>query len=152
MWRDILPALAVFSVFLPIVMPVAAMNTFRELEYDESVFANAQQIKNMLAQIGVALGITLATLGQQWWTTAHYAVLNERVASNDPIYLEIFQKLQESLTNMTGAVPAAQMATAQVAQLLAREAALLAHIDYFRLIAVLGLTGVLVTLIQRVFR
>ncbi|RDJ97803.1 MFS transporter [Paraburkholderia lacunae] len=152
MWRDILPALAIYSVFLPIVMPVAAMNTFRELEYDESVFANAQQMKNMLAQIGIALGITLATLGQQWRTTAHYAVLNERVASNDPIYVEIFQKLQESLTNVTGAVPAAQMATAEVAQLLARESALLAHIDYFGLVAVLGLAGVLVTLIQRVFR
>ncbi|RQR40234.1 MFS transporter [Burkholderia sp. Bp9143] len=152
MWRDILPALAIYSLFIPIVMPVAAVSTFRELDYDASVFANAQQMKNMLAQIGVALGITLATLGQQWRTTAHYAVLNERVASNDPIYVEIFQKLQESLATVTDAAPAAQMATAQVAQLLARESALLAHIDYFRLVAVLGLAGVLVTLIQRVFR
>lgn len=51
-------------------------------------------MKNMLAQNGVAMGITLATLGQQWRTTVHYAVLNERVASNDPIYLEMFHKLQ----------------------------------------------------------
>jgi MFS family permease len=152
MWHDILPALAIYSVFLPIVLPVAAMNTFRELEYDESVFANAQQMKSMLAQIGVALGITLATLGQQRWTAAHYATLNARVASNDPNFVEIFQKLQQSLTDVTGAVPAAQMATAQIAQLLAREAALLAHIDYFQLVAMLGLAGVLVTLIQRVFR
>jgi len=67
---------------------------FRGLENDESVFENAQQMKNMLAQNGVAMGITLATLGQQWRTTVHYAVLNERVASNDPIYLEMFHKLQ----------------------------------------------------------
>lgn len=152
MWRDILPAIAVYSIFLPIVMPVAAMNTFRELEFDESVFSNAQQMKNMLAQIGVAVGITLATLGQQWRMTAHYAVLNERVASNDPAYVALFQKIQESLANTVGAGPAAQMATAQIAQMLSRESALLAHIDYFSLVAVLGLAGVVVTLVQRVFR
>lgn len=152
MWRDILPALAIYSIFPLVVMPVAAMNTFRELEYDESVFANAQQMKNMLAQIGVALGITLATLGQQWRTTAHYAVLNERVASGEPIFVETFQKLQDALIQATGAAQAAQMATAQVAQMLARESALLAHIDYFGLVAVLGLAGVVVTLVQRVFR
>jgi len=152
MWRDILPALAIYSVFPLLVMPVAAMNTFRGLENDESVFANAQQMKNMLAQIGVAMGVTLATLGQQWRTTVHYAVLNERVASNDPIYLEMFHKLQESLTNVTGAAQAAQMATAQIAQMLGKESALLAQIDYFGLVAVLGLAGVLVTVVQRVFR
>lgn len=150
--RDILPALAIYSMFPLLVMPVAAMNTFRGLENDESIFANAQQVKNMLAQIGVALGVTLATLGQQWRTTAHYAVLNERVSSNNPIYMEIFQKLQEPLSNVTGSAQAAQMATAQIAQMLAHESALLAHIDYFRLVAVLGVAGVLVTLVQRVFR
>ncbi len=66
--------------------------------------------------------------------------------------METFQKQQESLANVTGAPQAAQMAAAQVAQLLARESTLPAHIDYFGLAAVLGFAEVLVTLIQRVFR
>ena len=152
MWHDILPALAIYSVFPLLVMPVTAMITFRGLENDESVFANAQQVKNMLSQVGVAAGVTLATLGQQWRTTVHYAVLNERVAANEPVYREMALKLQDSLAQVAGAAQAAQMATAQIGQLLARESALLAHLDYFALIAVLGLAGVLVTSIQKVFR
>lgn len=152
MWHDILPALATYSVFPLLVIPVTAMITFRGLEDDESVFANAQQVKNMLAQVAVAAGITLATLGQQWRTTVHYAVLNERVAASEPVYRELALRLQESLTQVAGAEQAAQMATGQIAQLLARESALLAHLDYFALIAVLGLAGVLVTSIQKVFR
>ena len=98
------------------------------------------------------LGVTLATLGQQWRATAHDAVFNERVASGASIYGETFQKRQELLANVTGAPQAAQMTAAQAAQLLARESALLAHVDYFGLAAVLGFAEVLVTLIQRVFR
>ncbi|CAG9183275.1 hypothetical protein LMG23992_04947 [Cupriavidus laharis] len=74
------------------------------------------------------------------------------VAFGDPVRVETLQKLQESLTNVAGAAQAAQMATAEVARMVARESALLAHIDYFGLVAMLGLAGVAVTLIQRVFR
>jgi hypothetical protein len=59
---------------------------------------------------------------------------------------------QASLTEVVGAAPAAQMEMAQVAQSRARESALLAHTDYFGLLAGHGLEGVLITLIQRVFR
>lgn len=47
LWRHVLPALALNSVFLLTVLPVSAMQTFRGVEHDESVFSHAQQLKNM---------------------------------------------------------------------------------------------------------
>lgn len=152
LWLDVLPALAMNSVFLLTVMPVTAMQTFRQMEDDESVFSNAQQVKNMLGQAGIALGITLATLGQQWRTTVHYGLLNAQVNPDDPIYAATIQRLQDALTSTVGASQAAAMATAQVAQMLAQQSSMLANIDHFRLIAVLGVLGALVTLVQKIFR
>lgn len=149
---DVLPALAMYSVFVLTVLPVTAMQTFREMEDNESVFSNAQQVKSMLSQAGIALGITLATLGQQWRTTVHYGLLNAQMNPDNPIYAATIQHLQEALTSTLGAGQATVVATAQVAQMLAQQSAMLANIDHFRLIAVLGCLGVLVTLVQRVFR
>lgn len=149
---DVLPALALNGLFLQMVLPVTAMQTFRQMEDDETVFANAQQVKSMLAQAGIALGITLATLGQQWRTTVHYGWLNAQVNPDNPIYAATIQRLQDPLNSIVGSGQAAALATAQVAQMLAQQSSMLANIDHFRLIAVLGILGVLVTLVQRVFR
>jgi MFS transporter, DHA2 family, multidrug resistance protein len=152
LWFDILPALAFNSVFLMTVMPTTAMQTFRGLEKDEALFSNAQQIKNMLAQAGVALGITLATLGQQWRTAVHYSTLNAQINPANPIFAATLRHLQETLTAAVGPVQAARIATAQVAQMLYQQSSMLANIDHFTVIAALGTLGVLVTLVQRVFR
>ena len=152
LWFDILPALACNSIFLLTVMPVSAMQTFREQESDESVFSNAQQIKNMLAQAGIAVGITLATLGQQWRTAVHYGVLNAQINPGNPVYTSTIQHLQQALTPSVGPLQAAQIATTRVAQLLAQQASMLANIDHFTLIALIGVLGIAVTLTQRVFR
>jgi hypothetical protein len=152
LWLDVLPALAMNSVFLLTVLPVTAMQTFREMDADESVFSNAQQVKSMLSQAGVALGITLATLGQQWRTTVHYGLLNAQMDRDNPLYAATVQQLQDALTRSVGEGQAAAVATAQVAQMLAQQSVMLANIDHFKLIAVLGGLGVLVTLVQKVFR
>ena len=152
LWRDVLPALALYSVFLLTVLPVAAMQTFREMEQDESAFANAQQMKNILAQAGIALGITLVTLGQQWRTAVHYAVLNNRVSTGNPAYEAVFNHLRDGLVQIVGPIHATPMAIARIAQMLAQQAAMLANLDHFVLIAALGALGVVVTLLQRVFR
>lgn len=47
LWLHVLPALAFNSIFLLTVLPVTAMQTFREMEQDERLFSNAQQLKNM---------------------------------------------------------------------------------------------------------
>jgi hypothetical protein len=152
LWRDVLPALAFYSVFLLTVLPVAAMQSFRQMDQDESAFSNAQQMKNMLAQAGIALGITLATLGQQWRTAVHYAVLDNRIRQGDPAYEALFEQLREGLAHVVGPAQAAPLAMARVAQMLAQQSSMLANIDHFTLVAALGLLGVAVTLVQRVFR
>jgi MFS family permease len=151
-WLHILPALACYNVFLLTVLPITAMQAFRQMEGDETLFSNAQQVKNMLAQGGIALGITLATLGQQWRTTVHYNVLNAQVAPDNPAYLDTIHHLQAALAGSVGPAQAAQIAVARVTQALAQQSALLANIDHFMLIAALGLLGIVVTLVQRVFR
>ncbi len=151
-WLHILPALACYNVFLLTVLPIVAMQAFREMEADETLFSNAQQVKNMLAQAGIALGIAMATLGQQWRTTVHYNALNAQVTPDNPVYLATIQHLQGALAASVGPTEAAQIAVARVAQLLAQQSALLANTDHFMLIAVLGVLGIVVTLLQRVFR
>jgi hypothetical protein len=146
-WSDILPALTCNGVFL-----MTAMQTFRGLEPDEVFFANAQQLKNMLGQACVALGITLGMLGQQWRAAEHYATLGARVNPANPAFAATLQRLQEALTPSMGPAQAARIATAQLAQMLSQQSALLANIDHFLIIAALALLGVLVTLVQRVLR
>lgn len=152
LWRDVLPALALYSVFLLSVLPVAAMQSFRQVEQDEPAFSNAQQLKNMLAQAGIALGVSLATLGQQWRSAVHYAVLDNRVSQGDPTYQAVFEHLRDGLALVVGPDQAAPQASARIAQMLAQQSALLANIDHFLIIAALGVLGVAVTLVQRVFR
>jgi MFS family permease len=137
-WLHILPALACYNVFLLTVLPIVAMQAFREMEADETLFSNAQQVKNMLAQAGIALGISAATLGQQWRTTVHYNVLNAQVTPDNPVYLATIHHLQDALAGSVGPTQAAQIAMARVAQLLAQQSAMLANIDHFMLIAALG--------------
>lgn len=151
-WLHILPALACYNVFLLTMLPVAAMQTFRQMEGDETLFSNAQQVKNMLAQAGIALGIMMATLGQQWRTTVHYNALNAQITPDNPVFAQTIQHVQAALGASIGPAEAGQVAVAHVAQLLAQQAALLANVDHFILIATLGVSGIVVTLLQRVFR
>jgi MFS family permease len=152
LWYDVLPALALNSIFLLTVLPVTAMQTFRETEYDESVFSNAQQLKNMLAQAGIALGVTLATLGQQWRATVHYATLNTNIHPGNSAFNAMFDQICNTLTPAIGPIDAAHIAMARIAQLLAQQASMLANMEYFAVIAVLGVLGVIVTMMQRVLR
>jgi hypothetical protein len=79
-------------------------------------------------------------------------VLNAHVTPDNPIYLATIRHIEDALVGRVGPVEAAQIAVARVAGLLAQQSALLANIDHFMLIAVLGLLGIVVTLLQRVFR
>ena len=151
-WLHVLPALACYNIFLMTVLPITAMQAFREMESDETLFSNAQQVKNMLAQAGIALGISLATLGQQWRTAVHYGVLNVQVTADSAVYRATIRHLQDALTGSIGAGQAARVAVARVAQMLGQQSAMLANIDHFELIAALGVLGIAVTLLQRIFR
>ncbi|MGH8261090.1 MAG: MFS transporter, partial [Steroidobacteraceae bacterium] len=100
----------------------------------------------------IALGITLATLGQQWRAAAHYAVLDARVSQGDPRFTMAFDRLHEALSHVVGSAHAAPIATGLIARLLFQQSSMLANIDHFACIAILGVAGIAVTLVQKVFR
>jgi len=152
LWRDVLPALAFNSIFLLTVLPITAMQTFRELDRSEAAFANAQQLKNIVAQIGIALGISLATIGQQWRAAVHADALTANLDPGNPAFAATVQPMQDMLSASLPAGQAMQVAIAQVAQLMTEQASLLANLDHFTVVAVLGTLGIAVTSVQRIFR
>ena len=79
-------------------------------------------------------------------------MLDAQVTPDNPIYLATIHHLQDALAGSVGPTQAAQIAVARVGQALAQQSALLANIDHFMLIAAFGLLGIVVTLVQRVFR
>jgi len=152
LWTDVLPALACYGVFIMMLMPTTAMQTFTGLTGDPAVFAHAQQVKNMLAQVGQALGIMLATVGQQWFTSRHYTVLQTGIATGNAHFDAVMAQLSAHFAAVAGPGQAQQLATARIAQLLNEQAVLLASLDHFRVVAGVALAAAAVSLVQRVFR
>lgn len=151
LWSDILPALAGNGLFLMLVMATTAIQTFRDVQHNEAVLSNAQQLKNMVAQFGMALGISLATIILQWRTTEHYGVLNSRFNGGDITYVHLTQQLSDSLAASNGQ-QALPLAIAQLAQQLNQQATLLACLDFFYGIAWVGALGALVMAVQRLMK
>jgi hypothetical protein len=147
---QVLPALALNGAFIMLLMSTTAMQTFRDLQHHEGVMTNAQQLKNMVGQLGAAVGVALATLLLQWRTTEHYAMLNNRFHSAMPAYSDATQALAQALAPHSAAVQAPSAVLAQLAQQLSQQATLLACLDYFALVAVIGLVGACVMALQRV--
>ncbi|WP_257993373.1 MFS transporter [Cupriavidus pauculus] len=152
LWSHVLPALALYGVFIMTLIPVTAMQTFNAVAADESVFSHAQQTKNMLGQLGTALGVTIATVGQQWLTTLHYSTLHGSIHPGSPQYQETQARYAAALSMSMDPVRAAEFATAQIAQVLAQQSALLANIDHFRALAIIAAAAIGVSLVQKVIR
>jgi hypothetical protein len=134
-----------------LVLATTAMHTFREVQHHETVFSHAQQVKNMLAQFGSSLGIALATAGLQARIAAHYTALNGRFVAGDPAYGEALHTLTESLAQQGAAQPAV-IASASLAQTLGQQATLLAGLDYFWVVGLVGIIGAAIMVGQRVLK
>jgi len=152
LWHDVLPALACNGVFLMLVMATTATQTFRDVQHHEAVFSHAQQLKNMTAQFGTAVGLAAATLMLQWRSTAHYGVLNNRFVLGDPAYTQSLHDLTQVLTTRGGGAQSESMAMTYLAQLLGQQATLLACLDYFSVIAMIGAVGALAMFCQRLMK
>jgi MFS family permease len=152
LWGDVLPALALYGIFIMTLIPVTAMQTFNGVAHDESVFSHAQQTKNMLGQLGLALGVTIATVGQQWLTTLHYSTLHTAINAGSPQFQEAHARYAAAFSASMEPMRAAELATAQIAQVLAQQSALLASLDHFRALAAVAVIAIAVSLIQKVIR
>ncbi len=149
LWTDVWPGIALFGAFITPVMVTTALHSFMDLQGDEVAFANGQQLKNMLSQFGVALGIALAALGQQWRGSVHLSALVERFHAEDPVFSGLAAQLSGQFAASYGQqAPMAAIAT--LAQQLNQQAILLSSFDYFGFLVAVGLAGVLLMLAQRV--
>ncbi|EDF4476590.1 MFS transporter [Salmonella enterica subsp. enterica serovar Typhimurium] len=149
---DVLPALLCNGVFIMLVMATTAVHTFREVQHNETVFSHAQQVKNMIAQFFMALGITFATLLMQWRTTVHYGILNTGIEKNSSLYTSTLNAVSKLYEHHFSAGKSQSLAFSWIAQTVKQQATLLASMDYFTVITVTGIIGMLVMLKQNLMK
>jgi MFS family permease len=151
LWADVWPGIAIFGAFITPVMVTTALHSFMDLQGDEAAFANGQQLKNMLSQFGVSLGIACSALGLQWRTSEHLAVLVQRFSPGDAVFNEVAGQLATQFDTSHG-TQAASVAIATLAQQVNQQAVLLSALDYFGFLVVLGVLGALLMVTQRVLK
>jgi len=151
LWKDVWPGIALFGAFITPVMVTTALHSFMDLMGDEVAFSNGQQIKNMLSQFGVAMGVAGATLGLQWRNSEHLSVLVERFNPDGAIFRSVAGQLDTQFAASHGA-QAAQVAVATLAQQVNQQVILLSSFDYFTFLAAFGLAGAALMVVQRVLK
>lgn len=152
LWHGVLPAIVAFGLFIILVMAMTAIHTFTDLASDEEAFAHGQQVKNMLSQFGLGLGIASATLGLQWRTASHYATLNGRFTPENAEFSAMLSSLHSHLAPSQGDTVAAQQALAHLAVLLNQQATLLASLDYFYFVMCMALACTILMWFQKTLR
>jgi MFS family permease len=152
MWSNILPALVLNGCFVMLVLATAAMQTFRDVTHNDTLFAHAYQIKSMMGQIAMAMGTTIATLFLQWRTTTQYNNLNGHFSSADPLYLEQIQDLTHALAPQVGESHAGQMAVSMLAQNLHQQSTLVASMEYFWAVIAVASLALVVSMTQKAFK
>ena len=113
-----LPALFCNSAFVIAVLSTTAVQTFRDVQKDETVFSHANQVKNVLAQFAVAAGTSIAILSVQWRTNLHYGRVDESLASTNLALQDALRSLAQHYGATNDPQSALQMATATVRNLL----------------------------------
>jgi MFS family permease len=151
LWTDVWPGIALFGCFITPVMVTTALHSFMDLQGDEVAFANGQQLKNMMSQFGVATGVAGAALCLQWRGGEHLAVLVERFNSGDAAFSGLSAQLSGQFAASHGA-QSASVALGTLAQQLNQQAVLLSSLDYFGFLAVAGLLGAALMVVQRVLK
>jgi DHA2 family multidrug resistance protein len=152
MWTNILPALFLNGCFVMFLLATAATQTFKDVGHDDALFTNAQQLKNMAGQIATASGTALATIFMQWRSTVQYDALNVRLHPDNPVYAQYVQQLSHFFARSYEVSVAARMAVAEIGQTISQQATMVASIEYFSMIAVIGIAGLIFSLVQKVFR
>ncbi|AMM26381.1 MFS transporter [Variovorax sp. PAMC 28711] len=138
-FESALPALMCNGAFIILALATTAMQTFQTVQQDERVFSHANQVKNMLAQFGVAAGMALATLCMQWRSSVRFTHLSESLSPSNTAFQEMLDRLTRHFAATADPVAAPRMALAQLAQMVSQEATLMAVLDYFSVITVLAL-------------
>jgi hypothetical protein len=150
---DLLPraaiAIAFHSVFVMLVLATTAIQTFKDVQHNETAFSHANQVKNMLAQFGTAFGVSGANLVLQWRSTLHYAHLTESITAGNQALEPILATLTQAFEAAGTQQLAGRMAFAHLSQQITREATILAGQDFFLLVAIVAAIGLAVAVAGR---
>lgn len=87
-WRSVAPWIGLFGTFVILAMATTALHSFTDFQRDNVLFSNAQQLKNMLGQVGTALGAGCAGVLLQDRGALHGARLAERASVGGAVLLE----------------------------------------------------------------
>jgi predicted MFS family arabinose efflux permease len=150
--RSVVPALLCNAAFVIVVLATTATQTFQKLEQDDATFTHANQVKNMLAQFGIAAGIALATLCMQWRSTVRYARLAESLSPSSPGMQQALDPLIGFFAATHGPEAAPRMALARIGELVMQEATLMAALDYFFVIFLLAAACMALVALSAVLR
>lgn len=131
-YTSVLPALLFNGGFIILTFATAAMQSFRHLLSRDHLFSHGYQLKAILAQLAIAFGISLATLLIQWRSTVQYDHIAIRIQEGSPAYTDHVATLAAAYASQGAGSASMSMALASIGQEVARQATLLASIEYFR--------------------
>lgn len=147
-----MPALLCNGAFVIVVLATTAMQTFQTLQRDEATFSNANQVKNMLGQFGVAAGTALATLCMQWRSSVHFERLNESLSPSNPAVQQALEQMTRHFSGTQAAFDAPRLAMAQLGLQATQEATFMAALDYFHGVALVAAACLSLVLFGRLVR
>jgi hypothetical protein len=135
-WSGAVPALFCNSAFVILVLATTAMQTFQTVQHNDATFSHANQVKNMLAQFGVAAGMTLATLCLQWRGSLHYTRIRETLSASNITAQQTLDRLTQYYASAQDPILAPRLAMAHLGEMVAQEASFGASLDYFVVVAI----------------
>ena len=131
----IISGFALGFVFVPLT--TLTMGTLSNSE-----IGNASGIYNLMRNTGGSLGIAMMTTFLARGSQQHQAALMPNVNEYNPAFQQMFEQIKHSMMAHTDAVTATQQAYQVIYGLVVRQAAVLAYIDNFWLMAILCFLGV----------
>ncbi|MGJ7510820.1 MFS transporter [Variovorax sp. GT1P44] len=150
--HSVVPALLCNGAFVIVVLATTAMQTFQTLQRDDTTFSHANQVKNILAQFGVAAGTALATLCMQWRSTVRYTRLGESLSPSNPAVQQTLDLLTRHFAATHDATEASRLALAQLGWQTAQEATFMAALDYFHMVMLVAAACLALVLLVKVVR
>jgi DHA2 family multidrug resistance protein len=132
------------NIIIPMLISGVAMGfvfvpltTLSMATLPQDQIGNASGIYNLMrntgGSIGIAIMTTLLARGQQ----VHQAVLTANVDEYNPAFQQTFAKIKAGLMAHTDPVTATRQAYQTIARMVSEQAAVLAYIDDFRLLAIM---------------
>ncbi len=131
----IVSGFAMGFVFVPLT--TLTMGTLSNAE-----IGNASGIYNLMRNTGGSLGIAAMTTFLARGAQQHQVPLAANASQYNPAFQQTFEQIKNSMMAQTDAVTATQQTYQVIYGMIAKQAAVLAYIDDFRLLAILCFVGV----------